>query len=642
MDLDEYRAMMADQAEYDKQKNQAQISANTLKEALKQASIELSIPIKHISYEILQKGRKGFFGVGYQECVIIAYESENKKSSQSGDSVSDLMDEKIEEEVVADVNGIVAVRCMAEKVFLRVRAPKGNGYPATLADVEKQLRRRGIGKYDVGIIEEALLAMDEREYIIGSFFHNHSSDGDVEITFSDDNMEAYIIFHEPGPGGEDVSENGVLQYVSEMNVVFGVDKEKLIDLLHFPTYGTELQFAAGRKPAHGKDAKIQYHFETDKSKILPKEVDGKVDYRNMNLIQNVTEGDVLAEKISATKGEPGMTVLGKELEARNGADISLNPGDNVILSDDKNKLIAALNGQVLCSETGKVSVAPVFVVSGDVNIKTGGNIDFIGSVVVRGSVEDSFSIKATKNIEIHGSVGKCNIESDGDISVSNGISGKEGEGSIFCRGALYSKFIQNTKVFSVGDVIVRDYIINANVDSNASVICLDGKKATITGGHIRASKSVVAKTLGSVSGTETIIEVGFEPEKRARYQELQKLIEDANKEISEISLNLTTFDKNPNAKANLSADKLANLKNMRAKRIELNQQLNQYSEEYEKIKDYLENIKNEGVVSVAGVVYPGVRINISGAELKIKNETKWVTYYKEGAVIKMKEYSEKK
>lgn len=642
MNLEEYREMMASQAEYDKQKNQAQITASTLQEALKQASIELSLPLKNISYEILQKGRKGVFGVGYQECVIIAYESERKKSSVAAASLTDLMSEKSEEEIVPDRNGVVAVRCMNERVFLRVRAPSGNGYPATLADVEKLLRRRGIGKYDVGVIEEALLSMDEKEYVIGSFFHNNASDGDVEITLSEDDMEAYILFHEPGPGGEDVSENGILQYVGEMNVVFGIDKEKLIDFLHFPVYGTALPFASGRKPVHGKDAKIQYHFETDKSKMLPKEVDGKVDYRSMNLIQNVTEGDVLAEKIPAEKGTPGMTVTGRELEARNGADISLSPGDNVTLSEDKSKLIAMLNGQVLRSDTGKVSVAPVLVVSGDVNIKTGGNIDFIGSVVVRGSVEDGFSIKATKNIEIHGSVGKCSIESDGDISVSNGISGKEGEGSVYCKGALYSKFIQNAKIFSAGDVVVRDYIINANVDTNSGIICIDGKKATITGGHIRASKSVIVKTLGSVSGTETIIEVGFEPEKRARYQELQKFIEDANKEIAEISLNLSTFDKNPNAKANLSSDKLENLTNMRAKRTELNQQLNAYMDEYDRIKEYLENIRNEGTVSVAGVVYPGVRINISGAELKIKNETKWVTYYKEGAVVKMKEYSEKK
>ena len=44
---------------------------------------------------------------------------------------------------------------------------------------------------------------------------------------------------------------------------------------------------------------------------------------------------------------------------------------------------------------------PVYVVPGDVDFSTG-NIDFIGSVKVMGSVRNGFSVKAEGNVEIMG------------------------------------------------------------------------------------------------------------------------------------------------------------------------------------------------------------------------------------------------
>lgn len=641
MNLEEYKEMMANQAKYDREKNQAQISAPTLQEALKQAAIELSIPIKAISYEILQRGRKGLFGVGYQDCIIIAYESDNKRGK-----TSDLFDEEAsssegsDANVIVDADGVASIRCIKEKVYLRVKPPVANGRPATMENVEYWLRRRGIGKYDTKLINEALATMNCQEYKIGEFIHNSASDGGVDLFISDDDMSASLIFREPGPGGQDVSESEVYQYVSEMNVLYGVNKEVLNDLIFFPVYGKEIEIAQGKRPQNGKDATIEYYFETDRRKLLSTEVNGQVDFKNTNLIQNVEEGQLLAKKIPATKGIAGVTVTGRELEARDGGDINLNAGENVLLSSDKTQITASINGQVLLSETGRISVAPVFYVSGDVTIKSGGNIDFIGGVVVRGNVEDGFSVKATKNIEIGGSVGKSFIDAEGDIHIAMGINGRE-EGFVQAKGDLSTKFIENAKVSVVGDVVVRDAIVNSVVDSNSYIICSDGKKGRIVGGRLRASKGVIAKAIGNESYTETIIEVGFEPDKVARFEELQELMEKAQKDISDLSLNLSTFDKNISEKAQMTSEKIENIKTMRLRREELTTELTNYTKEFSAIKEYLDGLKNEGTISVAGIVYPGVKINICGAELKIKNEMKWTTFYKEGPVIRMREYSEK-
>jgi uncharacterized protein (DUF342 family) len=51
------------------------------------------------------------------------------------------------------------------------------------------------------------------------------------------------------------------------------------------------------------------------------------------------------------------------------------------------------------------------------------------------------------------------------------------------------------------------------VISNKKIIC-DGKRATIVGGHLRAADEIHAKTLGSIAGSETILEVGYDPKSR--------------------------------------------------------------------------------------------------------------------------------
>ena len=87
----------------------------------------------------------------------------------------------------------------------------------------------------------------------------------------------------------------------------------------------------------------------------------------------------------------------------------------------------------------------------------------MGSVFVNGNVDDGFVIKASGNIEVKGSVGRAELDTEGDIVVSQGIMGKEG-GVIRAGKSIWSKFIQNTDVVEAGDmVIVSDGIIKSNV-----------------------------------------------------------------------------------------------------------------------------------------------------------------------------------
>ena len=65
--------------------------------------------------------------------------------------------------------------------------------------------------------------------------------------------------------------------------------------------------AKGTKPSMGTDAYIEYSFDlANLNNALPTlKEDGTADFKDLNIICNVTKGDVLAKKILAQEGESG-------------------------------------------------------------------------------------------------------------------------------------------------------------------------------------------------------------------------------------------------------------------------------------------------------------------------------------------------
>ena len=51
--------------------------------------------------------------------------------------------------------------------------------------------------------------------------------------------------------------------------------------------------AAGDPPLHGKNAQIIYHVRTEKKVILKEDANGKVDYKDLDLIENVLSKNYL-------------------------------------------------------------------------------------------------------------------------------------------------------------------------------------------------------------------------------------------------------------------------------------------------------------------------------------------------------------
>ena len=447
-------------------------------------------------------------------------------------------------------------------------------------------------------------------------------------------MKAVVIINEPGFGGADISADYVRSFLASNGVVHGLKDDVLEEIELSPRYGRPIVAAEGTRARDGANARVEYNFKLERDAVTLREKDGRVDFKDISHVENVVAGQLLARKIPAEAGQPGQTVTGTIIPATKGKDCDLLVGKNVKISEDGLTALADINGQVLLLG-GKINVEPIYSIPGDVNLRTG-NILFLGTVIVRGNVEDGFSVKAAGNIEVFGSVGKCLIDAEGDIFVHQGIAAKT-EGKIRCGKSLYSKFIEHAHVDAGEYVVVTDGIVHSHVDANKMILC-QGKRAQIVGGRLRASEEINSKILGSVAGTETLLEVGYDPRSKERLVALEEEKKIVEKSLEEVDLNIKTLENLLRVQKKLPPEKAQYLAEQNEKRSELLRRLEEGVREIGQINAHLSSLTTIGKISASERVYPGVKLAIKSANLAVRTEFKFVTFFLQGGEVKVTKY----
>ncbi len=631
--LDSIRKDMAKMYERDKEINFVDVRADTLDEALADAAVQFNTKVSNLEYEVMERGFDGFMGIAKKPWAIKVYQNPESLKKAAKSKTSNVMGGFDDDEAKpVSKDGVYYIHHFDNELVLKVVLPSGKGKPVDINTLLNDLNRPDTTSVDEQLVKKYAKEGTGNQYQpIGKYNRVPSSDAVFVIDIAKDNMKATCTINPPTLGGADITPEQIKNALTTQGVVAGISDEKINALVDVPIYNEPVVVAEAVLPVDGHDAYMVYNFETDRSKIRAKEAaNGQVDFKELNLIQNVVEGQPLAQKILPEQGKAGKTLFGNYLEAKNGRDINIPLGKNVKVDTDGRTVLAEINGQVLLLN-GKICVEPVMEVDG-VNVKTG-NITFLGTVVVKGSVEDGFDIKASGNIEVSGTVGKCHLESDSDIIVSSGVIGKN-EGEIICGGSLWAKFIQNTKVQVEENVIVTDSIMNSDISAQKKII-LQGKRAQITGGHLFATEYVLAKNIGSNGGgTETVIEVGYDPKAKHRLEELIEMQNNNVKRLEEIELDIATLENMKKVRRTIPKEKEENLQRLTEQKNEIIAENTAYNDEIGKIQARLRELKNIGKVYVAGTVYAGVKIWVRDEKDEVRADAKSLTFYYENGFVR--------
>jgi uncharacterized protein (DUF342 family) len=638
--LNEIAGLMRRYLEEDRAKKTLVLEARSIEEALDDAAIQLGVALKNLEYDVIEKGTPGVLGAGRRPWRIRVYAAAAKQKIEmpSAPVEAEAIDEAALIAEVVDADGECFVRLTPDGALLKVTPPQGRGKRVAERQAFDKLMSRSVRAYDEDLVK-AVVKQSSSDYVrVGEFITTPGNDAFFTVEITDQEMKGYVTLTPPGPGGSDLSKGAILAYLRNNRVIHGISEDALQELEDRPRYREPVLVAEGTRPQNGRDSRVQYNFETDKNRHQLREAaDGRVNFKELGLIQNVVAGQPLARKLPPEQGLPGRTVTGKIIPARNGKDIPTPMGRNIHMGDDGATLIADINGLVTFIG-GKINVEEIFTVPGDVDLTTG-NIMFLGTVIVKGNVEDGFSVKASGNIEVRGSVGKCEIVAEGDIIIHQGVAGKGG-GTVQAGKNIWSKFIENTSVEAGENVIVSDGLINSTIVANKKIIC-QGKRAAIVGGRYRACEEINAKTLGSpVGGTETILEVGYDPKSKEKMDGLQAQAQQIKRQAEEFDKNIATLNATKKQRKVLPEDKEAILQDYIIRREDLVAEVRGLAKEIDAIQTYLNGLKTKGRISASSRVYPGVKLVIKDIKEDIKTEQKAITFYLANQMIRTTRYEE--
>ena len=440
-----------------------------------------------------------------------------------------------------------------------------------------------------------------------------------ELKISEDEYEASVKVCTP-LNKDDFGSEDLKQFLKDNDIVYGIKEEAIENIFQKKKFEQSVLIASGQKVKDGKDGEIKYYFEPE---IKPKvDEKGNVDYKELNLIQNVKKGQKIAETTPPVEGVEGRTVFGKKIPPKVGKPYPLPVGKNA--SPDPNSpniLIAGTDGHVMMKGRN-IEVDPVFIIKENVDFSTG-NINYIGSVIISGDVKSGFRVKAKNDIEVNGIVEDAVIEAGGNVLLKGGFVGR-GEGKIIAKGNVMIKFCENESIISDGDVTIGEYVMHSNIQTKGKLIVTE-QKGLVVGGEIFAIRGVEAKIIGNKNYTPTKIFVGINKEIKEKIDEIKSLLAKNIDDEKEVEKSIYMLMQRKLMKKDLTKSKKAIFDKLNQVKEKIEKEKNELISKIENLEKELEKFKS-AVVKIFDVVYPGTSIYIYNKHIEVSDSLKSVFY----------------
>jgi uncharacterized protein (DUF342 family) len=283
------------------------------------------------------------------------------------------------------------------------------------------------------------------------------------------------------------------------------------------------RIAKGQPSVAGRDGKLVFLVKlADRKNKTPEFVDPWF----IKQFDNVEKGMIIARLYRPSAGIAGLDVLGETLAPQPGAALEVEVDETLSLQESADKSysnISALQSGYLQRENNRLMIVHDLLIGGDVDPHTG-DLHFVGSVCIKGSVKKNFRVTARENLEIHGNVQDGMLTSEtGNILVKGHISGDVDESvtlsdnipfqqliriadhrrpQITCAGTFHASVLDRVTLEAIGDIEIEKEARSSLLRTRAT---LRMPKGHLLGGEVHTVCGVEAETVGSPMGTRTRI-----------------------------------------------------------------------------------------------------------------------------------------
>ncbi len=343
-----------------------------------------------------------------------------------------------------------------------------------------------------------------------------------KIVIPDDRLSARLFPPESAP--DSITLETLKEYVSSKGIVFGLIGDN--DLSNFLTSLEPKEegwlIAEGTPPQSGEDANIIYQFDTEAHKVGTVRDSGIIDFRDKGEIQQVKEGDLLAEKVPLVEEVPGKDVFGQMIPVDKAQDAHLLTGENTKVSEDGLKLSAKTGGRPALAKDGRISVYPELRIEGDVGLETG-HIQFNGHINVRGIIQEGFRVKGGRLTALE--INKAEVDIEGDIDIQGGIIGSRVKAS----GNIKARYIEASTIWALGDISVRDEVLHGDIEING-LLSMSSPSGKIISSTISARKGMDLAIVGSEASRPCTLIIGVDSQAKELSKQIGLEIENLKKE----------------------------------------------------------------------------------------------------------------
>ena len=432
-----------------------------------------------------------------------------------------------------------------------------------------------------------------------------------DVSVSTGNKEAFIFITPPTGTGKGVTVEGIEAALKASNVVFGLREDVIKMIADDRKYSQKLCVAVAQLPIDGVSGSITYKYDK-KVEAAPTENErGFVDYKDLGLIRVVRTGDVIADIILPTEGEPGVDVRGGKIAQYPGKKAQFTLGPNTKITEDEQHVVAAADGRLIFKNNA-FTVETTVIINGDVDASVG-NISFIGDVIIKGNVCEGFKVSSNTNITVSGEVNGATLEAGGNITIKQGCVFAK----ITCHGNVSALFCERSSINCDGNISAQNYVI-CNIYC-AGELTIKASNGSLIGGKYTILNSLEASNIGSKTYTPTDITLGDNAILADEKTQLEMKIAAAQKKIEDLTMIVNFLNEKKKELRKLPDDKEEMLATAVRQRVLLNVEIKTNQKRIDEINVYL-STKQQLWVRCKGYIYPGTRITINDNVFKADTE----------------------
>lgn len=378
----------------------------------------------------------------------------------------------------------------------------------------------------------------------GALPATENRDASWELRVSDDRLFAWLETYPPVGAGIPLDAAEIIEALEEAGLCL-LDPGKIRMIVEECNKGAEVRgadalIASGTAPVDPVEGKIEFLVSFEKVKLVDETDERAIDWKNLWSIPIVHTGDIIARVHSPQEGVEGVDIYGRPLAPRRAAPFRVKFGEGVIASeeDGTTEVLTARDVGQPVFRGGELDVLPVLEVPGDVDILSG-DIDFIGSVVVHGSVTEGFSVKAGRDVSVSGSAFNARIEASGSCIVEGGIVGERCE--IRAGEDIRAGFVEYGLLISGVNIEILGYTLFATLEARQSVLVQGKNRRGIIGGVTIGGTTIKTLSAGSAMEPRTLLEAGRDAVRNRNMAELTAKmaeLEEMSKKIEQAMLSI--------------------------------------------------------------------------------------------------------